>query len=230
MVTDDTLYERGGRDAANAHAERVHLEQLQAEASSAIIGATAAQEEIKRAEAARLQAELDLSEARAELAREREGASKLAQQLQSAQSALSASDQELRTSRSTLEDTKKVLVQLNTRAVTAARSLVQAFATIGGETPVGREGGQVYGECGCRSVSSSSAVGYGSWCSWATMRLLLLLLCSKSCTHIGPSVRYSPDDVTGVISADPDANSSKRDADDFAAKMWPAMGHDAAWR
>uniref|UniRef100_A0A0D9XP78 Uncharacterized protein n=1 Tax=Leersia perrieri TaxID=77586 RepID=A0A0D9XP78_9ORYZ len=228
MVTGDALCERGGRDAATANSESIRLERLQVEATEAISWAAAAQDEAKRAESARVDAEMALSNARSELSREREGAGKLADQLRKVKAALAERDEELRCNSDELESIKRALVQLNTQAITAGQSLVQAFTSIG-PPPTGStiRDKLRWVEKAAKFVGKAT-VGYGSWCSWATTRFLSLLLRSKNCTHIGPSACSSPDEVSAIFSGGSGAGSSRRDTDDFVAKIWPALGHDAA--
>uniref|UniRef100_A0A0D9WQR7 Uncharacterized protein n=1 Tax=Leersia perrieri TaxID=77586 RepID=A0A0D9WQR7_9ORYZ len=206
QVTGDALCERGGFDAATAHSERIRLDWLQAEATEAISGAAAARDKAKHTESARAEAEIALSNARSELSREHEGAGKLADQLRKVKAALTERDEELRHNSKELETIKRALPPPTGSTVGEKLRWVEKAAKFVGK----------------------ATVGYGMWCSGATPRFLSLLLRSKNCMHIGPSMCSSPDEVNAIFYGGSGAGSSRRDADDFATKIWPAMGHDAA--
>uniref|UniRef100_A0A0E0AS88 Uncharacterized protein n=1 Tax=Oryza glumipatula TaxID=40148 RepID=A0A0E0AS88_9ORYZ len=58
--------------------------------------------------------------------------------------------------------------------------------------------------------------------------MLSTLLRSKFCSHVGPSVRSTPEEVVNLTVSGSGSSSSRRDADDFTGKVWPALGHDMA--
>lgn len=134
---------------------------------------------------------------------------------------------------SRFEQARLILEELNVCAIYAAQALVRAFGSIGvqGLSPPPEDSSVAeklrWVEKAGKFVAKASA-GYGIWCSWATTRMLPLLLWGKGCPHIGPSARAAPSEVTALLASGSGVNSSRRDADDFTRTVWPALGHDAA--
>ncbi|BAT00403.1 Os07g0189200 [Oryza sativa Japonica Group] len=237
MVAGAAAVEHGGRDTTDLHTEWLRVWDLQEQAAATLAEAEAARDSsrlaVARADSARRQAELDLTLVHAELARERDRAARLSDELAATKAALASREEEVQASQGRFEQARLILEELNVRAIYAAQALVRAFGSIGvqGPSPPPEDSSVAeklqWVEKAGKFVAKASA-GHGIWCSWATTRMLPLLLRGKGCAHIGPSARAAPSEVTALLASASGVNSSRRDADDFTQTVWPALGHDAA--
>lgn len=237
MVAGAAAVERGGRDTVDLHTEWLRVRDLQEQAAATLAEAEAARDSsrlvVARADSARRQAERDLTLVRAELARERDRVGRLSDELAATKAALASREEEVQASQGRFEQARLILEELNVCAIYAAQALVRAFGSIGvqGLSPPPEDSSVAeklrWVEKAGKFVAKASA-GYGIWCSWATTRMLPLLLRGKGCAHIGPSARAAPSEVTALLASGSGVNSSRRDADDFTRTVWPALGHDAA--
>uniref|UniRef100_A0A0D9Y5L4 Uncharacterized protein n=1 Tax=Oryza glumipatula TaxID=40148 RepID=A0A0D9Y5L4_9ORYZ len=118
------------------------------------------------------------------------------------------------------EQARLILDELNVRAISTTQALVRAFGSIGVQGPAPPPDDSSVTEklrwvekAGKFAVKASA--GYRIWCSWATTRMLSLLLRGKGRAHIGPSARAAPSEVTALLASGSGVNSSRKDADDF---------------
>lgn len=224
MVAGAAAVERGGRDAAGLHSERLHVQELREQASTAIAEAEAAQDSsraaVSREDFARQQAERDLRVARAELAHECDATKRLAEEVGALKATLGSHEEEVRDARSRYDQVRLALDELNIRAISTIQALTHAFGSIGVQGPAPPPNDSAVAEKlrwveKAGRFASKAASSYGTWCSWATTRMLSLLLRSKGCSHIGPSARSTPSEVTTLRTTSSGGTSSKKDADDF---------------
>lgn len=101
---------------------------------------------------------------------------------------------------------------------------MRAFGSIGVQGPASPLDNSAVGEKlrwveKVGKFAAKALAGYGTWCSWATTRMLSLLLRSKGCMHIGPSARAAPSEVTALLASGSGVNFSWKDADDFTGRV-----------
>lgn len=149
-------------------------------------------------------AECELTVSRVELARERDAVKCLSEELSVAKAALTAHDMELQASRAQYELARLILAELNNRAISTIQALMRAFSGIevhGLSLP--RDDSAVAKKLRwvekAGKLAEKASTGYGMWCSWATTHMLSRLLRGKGCSHIGPSARVAPYEVTALF-------------------------------
>uniref|UniRef100_A0A0E0LJ63 Uncharacterized protein n=1 Tax=Oryza punctata TaxID=4537 RepID=A0A0E0LJ63_ORYPU len=123
---------------------------------------------------------------------------------------LKTCETELEVARSETNRAKFVLTELNTRAHATCPTAPVEDSTVEEKLKWVEKAG---------SFATKVMSVYGTWCSWVTMRMLSLLLRGKGCSHISPSTRADPAEVTALSGAGSGLNSSRRDADDFTGKV-----------
>uniref|UniRef100_A0A0D9WRL2 Uncharacterized protein n=1 Tax=Leersia perrieri TaxID=77586 RepID=A0A0D9WRL2_9ORYZ len=122
MVVGAAAVERGGRDVAGLHAERLRIQELQEKAFFVFAEAETARDTSRVAH--------DITVARVELARECETTSKLSNEINALRATLTSRDEEVRASQGCYDKARLVLHELNNWAISTIQALVHAFGSI----------------------------------------------------------------------------------------------------